>query len=263
MTNLLRDKEREEILRSTKIDESILAILSRVTIEGNQIFLTCGQLDRKQYEAVNKVLDNIGGKWNRKSKSHVFKEDPTDRLELVLLTGEITPPKKNGYFPTPKPVVSQLIAIAEVKPGMTVLEPSAGQGSISDVLYDMGCLVFMIENLPDNWSALEKKGKGLLLAQMDFMEYEPTMQFDRVIMNPPFERQQDIDHVTRAWGFLKPGGRLVSIMSAGVKFRENKKTLEFRKLIDDFGWFAADLPEGSFKISGTAVNTVIVVLEKN
>jgi predicted RNA methylase len=244
-----------------KIDENTLAILSRVTVAENQIFLTCGQLDRKQYEAVNKVLDSMGGKWNRKSKSHVFTEDPTDRLESVLLTGEITPPKKNGYFPTPKPIVSQLIAWAEVEPGMTVLEPSAGQGSISDELHDMGCLVFMIENLPDNWSVLEKKGKGILLARMDFMEYEPTMQFDRVVMNPPFERQQDIDHVTRAFGFLKPGGLLVSVMASGVMFRENGKTVEFRKLIDDCGWVAAALPEGSLKKSGTNVNTVIVVLQ--
>ena len=249
-------------MRTSKIDESTLAILSRVTVEGNHVFLTCGQLDRKQYEAVNKVLDSIGGKWNRKTKGHVFTEDPTDRLESVLLTGEITPPKKNGYFPTPKPIVSQLIALAEVKPGMIVLEPSAGQGAISDELHDMGCLVFMVENLPDNWAVLEKKGKGILLAPMDFMQYEPTMQFDRVVMNPPFERQQDIDHVTRAWGFLKPGGRLVSVMGSGITFRENHKTVEFRDLVLAHDGRIIRLPENSFRESGTAVNAVIVVMDK-
>ena len=38
--------------------------------------------------------------------------------------------------------------------------------------------------------------------------------------------QQDIDHVTAAYGLLAPGGILVTIMSAGVLFRENKKTVD-------------------------------------
>jgi hypothetical protein len=32
----------------------------------------------------------------------------------------------------------------------------------------------------------------------------------------------DIDHVQHAWKSVKPGGKLVAIMSAGVTFRENK-----------------------------------------
>ena len=79
-----------------RIDEQTLAILSRVTVEGNTIFLTCGQLDRKQYQAVNEVLENIGGKWNRKLKGHVFEIDPEDALDQVLLTGEIMPPDRKS-----------------------------------------------------------------------------------------------------------------------------------------------------------------------
>lgn len=73
-----------------KIDEKTLAILSRVTVVGNVIFLNCGQLDRKDYLAVNKILGSMKGKWDRTVQCHVFKEDPTDKLEHVLLTGEIT-----------------------------------------------------------------------------------------------------------------------------------------------------------------------------
>ena len=51
---------------------------------------------------VNDVLENIGGKWDRKAKGHVFDEDPTDRLETVFLTGEIIPPYTahtgNAYY---------------------------------------------------------------------------------------------------------------------------------------------------------------------
>jgi hypothetical protein len=48
----------------------------------------------------------------------------------------------------------------------------------------------------------------------DFMEMPAAGEFDRVLMNPPFEKQQDIDHVRRAFDHLKPGGRLSSGQTA-------------------------------------------------
>lgn len=73
--------------------------------------------------------------------------------------------------------------------------------------------------------------------------------------------QADIDYVLHAYKFLKPGGRLVSIMSSSVTFRENRKTVEFRELLNACGTFGHN-PEGSFKESGTMVNTIIVVMNK-
>ena len=82
--------------------------------------------------------------------------------------------------------------------------------------------------------------------------------FDFVIMNPPFARQADIDHVLHAFRFLKPGGVLVSIMSAGVMFREDRKTKAFREFIDDHAGTVERLPSGSFKASGTMVEACVV-----
>jgi len=52
------------------IPEDVLRVLSAVDISGNEVIIL-GHLDRKLYLAVNKVLDRIGGKWNRKAKTHV------------------------------------------------------------------------------------------------------------------------------------------------------------------------------------------------
>jgi predicted RNA methylase len=252
-----------------KIDEKTLAILSRVTVEGNTIFLTCGQLDRKQYQAVNEVLENMGGKWNRKAKGHVYPEDPTDKLEQVLLTGEITPPKSFGYFPTPPELAKRVVSLADIKAKMMVLEPSAGRGAIAKEAHAAAdkVMVDMYELLPDNYEALislDLKLSGVA-KPCDFLTVAPNPVYDRVCMNPPFsvegDGQADITHVLHAWKFVKPGGRLVSIMSAGVTFRENKKTLAFRELVDRHGYIERN-PEGAFKESGTAVNTVTVVLDK-
>ncbi len=51
----------------SKIADNILGILGECRIEGNTLFLPDRQLDRATYQAVNKVLVNIGGKWDRKA----------------------------------------------------------------------------------------------------------------------------------------------------------------------------------------------------
>ena len=51
-----------------------------------------------------------------------------------------------------------------------------------------------------------------------------------------------------------------SVMAAGVEFRQNTKTVEFRELVETNGGKIIRLPEGSFKEMGTGVNTVIVTM---
>ncbi len=78
-------------------------------------------------------------------------------------------------------------------------------------------------------------------------------------MNPPFSKQQDIDHVVHAVKFLRTGGTLVSVMSKGVTYRENKKTKNFWGFLKDTcDYGVVDLPEDSFKVSGTKVSTVVI-----
>jgi hypothetical protein len=62
---------------------------------------------------------------------------------------------------------------------------------------------------------------------------------------------------------MKSGGLLVSVMAPSVKFRDNKKTKDFLRLLEEQGGSIEDLPEGAFKESGTGVNTVIVTLPKD
>ena len=81
-------------------------------------------------------------------------------------------------------------------------------------------------------------------------------------MNPPFDRERDIDHVVHALKFLRPGGRLVSIMSAGTEFRETRKSIAFREMIDGLGGTWRDLRPGSFASVGTYVNTVVLSVVK-
>jgi 16S rRNA G1207 methylase RsmC len=89
----------------------------------------------------------------------------------------------------------------------------------------------------------------------------PKGLFDRIVMNPPFADQQDIRHVTYAATFLKSGGRLVAIMSAGVAFRKDRLAREFRALVEQRGGSIEELPADAFRASGTGVRTVLVTIE--
>ncbi len=247
-----------------RIDNQVLAVLGAARVEGNQLFLT-GQLDRNLYQRTDKVLQAAGGKWNRSKKAHVFESCAESRIEQMINTGDIVVPQDFGYFPTPKPVVELLVELAELKNGHMVLEPSAGQGAIVEGILDAypNALVDLYELLQVNCDAIFKKNfrlSGGGVFPTDFLAVEPNPIYDRVVMNPPFEKQADIKHVLHAFKFLKPGGRLVSVMSAAVQFRDNNLTKDFRRFVAEKGGTIQELPQGSFKVSGTMVNTVVVTI---
>lgn len=242
-----------------QIDQVVLTVLSLATVSGNAVTLT-GQLDRKLYERTNKVLEAAGGKWNRKAKAHIFDGDAADRMDQIILTGSVDIPKDEfEFFPTPDAVASRMFALADLKAGMRVLEPSAGRGNLIACIRGM-CAVDCVEKMPANAAYLRGMEWLSAVQESDFLTIDPVPIYDRVLMNPPFGRQSDIHHVCHALKFLKPGGVLVSVMSAGISFRQNKLTREFLDLVSMRGGMIEDLPEGAFKSSGTMVNTVIVVI---
>ena len=252
---------------ATPISKDVLTVLSTVEIDGCNVKITA-QLQRPLYNKVNEVLDRIGGKWNRKAKSHVFPDDPTEKLNAVIECGVLEPKVKTGYFPTPPALVARMIELADLSANDVILEPSAGKGHIADAIWEHigvdNVCIDVCEILPENVDALTDKGYDVYgnfhTHVSDILENDDA--YDKIMMNPPFERQKDIEHVTLAYELLARGGKLVAIMSAGVMFRENKKTVEFRENILSHATMIEDNPQGSFKESGTMVNTVMIVLEK-
>ena len=253
------------------IDSTVLDVLSNAIMSGNSLKLT-GQLDRPLYVAVNKVLEAAGGKWNRKAQSHVFDGDAAEIMDTIILTGNVTNKKQElGYFPTPPAVVKRLLELAHIEQGMLVLEPSAGQGAIAVEAAKLGAIVHCFEIDQDNSTELASRlfavSPEYNVSHDDFMTIDPKKAnfrgdlYDRVLMNPPFAKQNDIRHVMHALRFLAPGGRLVSVMASGVTFRTNHLTENFREALKALNGTIEPLPENAFAESGTNVNTVIVTME--
>lgn len=242
-----------------RVSDDVLQVLSTANVDGNSVVLF-GQLDRKLYERTNKVLEAAGGKWNRKAKAHLFDGDASERIDQIILTGDVEVPRDEfEFFPTPPDIVDRLMELADVRPGMAVLEPSAGRGAIAFACANAGATVDCYELMEANRLALTADIRVRVVGA-DFMDGTIDTVYDRVVMNPPFARQADIRHVTRALEFIRPTGLLVSVMSAGVAFRNNGLTTDFRSMVESRGGFIESLPDGAFKSSGTMVRTVAVVI---
>lgn len=257
-----------------KIDDAVLGVLSRLSYDvdkeaGHTVaFINDGQLDPKLYKKLDEVLKSLGGKWNRHKKGHVFADNPHTKIDAALITGEFQETTAFDFFETPYSLAQRMVeeaGIRDLPEFSTVLEPSAGRGGIADAIRAVlpgNCRLDLCELREDNRQVLEDK--GYKVGAYDFMGARPMHDegvYDRIVMNPPFSKQQDIDHVLHAFLHLKTGGKLVAIMSAGVRFRENKRAVAFRERVDECGHIE-DLPEGTFKGSGTMVNTVLVTMEK-
>lgn len=247
-----------------KVDQEVLRVLSAARTEGSKLFIAEGQLDRALYGRLDKVLKAAGGKWNTKAKAHLFAGDAGDAIENIILTGEVTVAQDFGFYPTPSDVAQLVVDMALIGDGMMVLEPSAGRGALAVAVHASasGVMVDMHELLPENHAALIELNLALSgVVQGDFLQVEPKSVYDRVVMNPPFDKKRsDIHHVMHALKFLKPDGLLVAIMPSGVTFRDDALTRDFRGVIEQRGGAIIELPSASFKKSGTMVNTVVVTI---
>lgn len=251
--------------------EAYVAICS-AEMDGNIVSLTCGQLQPKVYKEVKEALLSIGCAWNKKLKTHVCESDAQDSLDMLIQTGEFVRgadvKQQFGEFFTPDDLADEVVRLAQIPGGGSLLEPSAGSGQLLRAIerahgtHHIDCYAIEIQQRHAESLKAISSLSGATVA--DFLTCDPSgfNPFDAVLMNPPFARQADVDHVLHAWNFLAPGGRLTAIMSTSWTFRQNKKSIAFREWLEKHDGQIHANPEGSFKVSGTNVNTVTIVVDK-
>ncbi len=194
----------------------------------------------------------------------VLADDGDQGDEGGLSRAKTAPARFFGHFPTPPAVAAEVMRAAAFYRGrdeagpLRVLEPSAGEGNLALPAVEQGGVVDCVEIQPHLAAALEASGRYRRVIAADFLALPPSPVYDRIIMNPPFDRERDIDHVMHAMRFLKPDGLLVAVMSAGTEWRSTKKARGFRDHMATRKASWRDLPQGSFSEVGTNVNTVIL-----
>lgn len=248
-----------------RLDARQQQLLAHMVVRDN---LAMFSLDQRidDWATLKKVMTTLGGTWKRgKPGGFLFPAD-VDGAEVVRLaqtTGEIFDPKLVGFFPTPDALADPVVAMIDIPDGAVVLEPSAGNGALVRAILraQPSAEVRCYELLKDNARQLDEE--DVLVTRADFLTVAPVGRaFDAVVMNPPFADGADVAHVTHAFGFVKSGGALVAIMSAGVLYRQDRAHMAFRARVAELGGRFEENPEGAFKESGTMVRTVTLVVER-
>ena len=240
-----------------------IAVLRQCTVEGTIVKLPPAQLERSLYLEVKKALELIGGKWKSgKTQGFVFEQDPTDLL-AQLADGENRNLKKEfQFFETPAELADRLVELAAIEDNDTILEPSAGRGAIVKAIHRKHPFrtVCGFEIMDLNRSFLAKLDSFSLLGS-DFLT-ECRGHFDVIIANPPFAKNQDIDHIRHMYDRLNPGGRLVSIASVHWQSASGKKEQAFREWLSERNAVIIPIEAGTFKDSGTMVAASIIIIRK-
>ena len=236
-------------------------VLQQCRIDGLIVYLPDIQLDRKLYQEVAKSLELIGGKWKGgKVAGFVFQMDPTDLLESVAGGDKRNLQKEYQFFATPPDIADWLVELADLNNFDRVLEPSAGQGAIVEAMQRKwhNIVPTCVELMPQNSLILTKK--KIVHYFQDFLTSECTNKFDKVIANPPFSKNQDIDHIYKMVEVCKSGGRVVSVSSTHWELSQNKKETEFRNWLEGMNAEIHYIAPGQFKESGTMVGACIIVI---
>lgn len=240
--------------------------LEKLKVDGNAVKIL-STLERDVYLKLNEVLENIGGKWDKGKRLHIFDYCPKDVIHFILNSRTLPPKNPHAYFPTPAAVIQDIIAyLLPIHPDMTFLESSAGTGHIITELRNANHLnhvtafeidEFRVEHLK-TFNNVEVIKGDFLLANID-------KTFDVAIINPPFSVAGNstcfVDHVYKTFDCLNWRGKLGAVLPVNWLTSNTKKLKEFREWVYQHGKYYI-LPKDAFKESGTLTSTCVIIIDK-
>lgn len=268
LNRLLGCDELEQNNKRNKDDSgskwSVEDILKHCTLENNVMKLPQVQFNKKSYAEAKKWIEEAGGSWmGGKVQGFTFPFN-AERVFNILHEGKRCNLQHDfQFFATPPEVADWLVMLAGgVHDDEKVLEPSAGTGAIIDAIH-RSCpdvIVDCYELMPENKEILSKKDNIRILGD-DFTKCD-IAQYDKIIANPPFSKNQDIRHVRRMYECLNPGGVLAAITGPHWEFGSEPECKDFRQWLEDNGGKKFEIEKGTFKESGTGTKTIAIVINK-
>lgn len=260
----IEDDEKKEDKKDEGSKWSVEEILRHCTLENNVLKLPQVQFNKKSYAEAKKWIEEAGGSWmGGKVQGFTFPFN-AERVFNILHEGKRCNLQQDfQFFATPPEVADWLVMLAGgVHDDEKVLEPSAGTGAIIDAIH-RSCpdvIVDCYELMPENKEILAKKDNIRIIGD-DFTKCD-VAQYDKIIANPPFSKNQDIRHVRRMYECLNPGGVLAAITGPHWEFGSESECKDFRQWLEDNGGKKFEIEEGAFKESGTGTKTIAIVINK-
>ncbi len=255
-------KPKEIILTPTQMSE-LKESLKKCKISGNVLSLPpISEGALPNYNEVKTALIKAGAKY--KQNTFVFPDPAQPYIDRLIGGEKVNIKKEFQFFATPDVLADELVFQAQIEPTHKILEPSAGQGAIIKAIqkvFENNQSVDYCETMGVNLTFLQKI-KNARPVGADFLKFDGLIKYDRIIANPPFSKNQDIQHIYKMYDCLKKGGRLVSISSKHWQNSNNKTETTFRNWLRDVKADVQEISSGAFKESGTSVASVIIIINK-
>lgn len=198
--------------------------------------------DKHLRRSVEETLSALGGV--HAGIGFQFDYNPEPVLKELARFGALPDRRSHQYYPTPERLAERAVELAEIGPEHECLEPSAGQGAIARLM--PADRTHCIEVSALHARILTERGLSSV-EQGDFLRH--TGQYDRIVMNPPFDQGRALLHVEHAMRCLKPGGRLVALLPAGLQSRD---------LLPDYEVRWAERWDNAFEHASVSVAAMVV-----
>ena len=237
-------------------------ILQNCRWDGQVLTLPQVQFKQKAYLEAKKWIEETGGSWNTSKQGFTWDFDANRVVQILLQGRRYNLQKEFQFFATPVKIADLAVSkFTSIDPDMTILEPSAGRGALVEAVRRRcpSAVVDCYELMPENVQFLEKV-EGAHIVGRDFMDCHD--HYDRIIANPPFANNQDIDHLYMMYERLNVGGELSCIVSQHWKFANDQKCAHFRQWLEMNDAEIIDFDKGEFKESGTIVGTSLIFLTR-
>lgn len=226
--------------------------------------------DEKHYLAWKNFAHRFGGRWISARNTHLFDRNPSPIFETILKDGIIPDWNPDDFYPTPIDLATSILDIGCVKEAidwisqerqqgneLRILEPSFGEGVFGSLIADrVGTKQCILPIEIDSERVELTRLKGFSTIQADFLEWSTDERFPLIIMNPPFNGLEWLKHIKHAFGFLRKGGLLVSI----IPYEKAKVKPENLRWLAQYGDIEENPPQ-AFKASGTVQSTAVVFME--
>lgn len=243
----------------------IIDIVKNCIAEGDVIRLPKIELSREEYLAVKKAFENYGGKWKGgKIYGFVFSSNNAAEVANAIINGSSVNRKKDfQFYATPDWVADMMAEDLNIQPWERVLEPSAGTGSLVNAVHrvcsDIEVDCYELNDI--NRKTLQSLPCTNIIGY-DFTQCVGIEEYDVIIANPPFSKNQDITHLMKMYDSLKVGGRIACLTSTHWTFANDSESRQFREWVADKCTHLQELPSGTFKESGTDIATVYLMIKK-
>lgn len=191
---------------------SLLADLNRRSGKSNSAWVSYKEMSKTLKKELEMVIVHLGGTFNKGEIK--FAVWPTSALSHITRTCALPDVKSRQFYPTKTDLAGIMIDLLEADDSHVILEPSAGQGGLVDMIENKN-RIQCVEICELNCKVLEDKGYSVI--PEDFLKLPVIDKYDRIIMNPPFSENRATLHTQKAFEHLAVDGVLVACLPASLK----------------------------------------------